>query len=70
MPKRVHFHVSLHQPEGVSVGRIKDYIEEWIVTGKGSYNPLDPMFDLDGDSVVVTTLSGAQPHTKDGKRNK
>lgn len=45
--------VTLMRPEDVSDAEMKEYIWNAVGTWKGSYNPDDPLFDLDGDTVSV-----------------
>lgn len=50
---KMRFTVTVNAPEGVDRHRMAWYIQEWVALGKGSLHPEDPMFDLDGKSVVV-----------------
>lgn len=65
--KRVTFKVSFILPEGATVGRARDYVEDAVSTMNGSLMPYgadhedpdagDPMSYLDGDTVRVTRLN-------------
>ena len=48
------FNVSLIVPEGATLAMVTSYIEEAIGAWRGSLNPEDPMFYLDGELVKVT----------------
>lgn len=48
--------VTLERPSGVTKTEMKAYIEEAVSAWNGSFRPEDPLFDLDRDSVHVTSL--------------
>jgi hypothetical protein len=46
------FTVTVEVPPGVSLSDMADYIEEAVAVWKGCKDPEEPIFDLDGGSVV------------------
>lgn len=54
-PKEQTFRVTLEIPNGCSVEEVRFYIWEAVTTWAGSFEPgVDPLFDLNRDSVKVT----------------
>jgi hypothetical protein len=58
MTKRRRYIVEVDHPPGVTGAQMKVYIEDAVASMKGSYHPEDPIFDLDGDTVVVKFCQG------------
>ena len=48
------FVVTLEMPECVSIKEMKEYINEAVAVWCKSYNPNEPLFDLNGNKVKVT----------------
>jgi len=65
---KVTFKVTLTKPPNATLTDVRNYIKEWVQTGRGSLYPggldagitpndePDPMWDLDPDTVKVTHI--------------
>jgi hypothetical protein len=53
---RHSFMVSLNVPEGCTIADVKSYLLDCASAWKGSLDPQDPLFGLDGDSVSVRSI--------------
>ena len=49
--KAMAFIVRLVPPSGAEAADLRAYVEDAVATWKGSYNPENPIFDLDPDTV-------------------
>ena len=49
------FVVTLEMPEGVTISEMKEYINEAVALWCKSYNPQEPLFDLNRNKVKVTS---------------
>lgn len=54
--KYAEFRVRLKVPEGATVDNVRYYIKEAIACWKGSYDPADPMFDLEARLMSVKQI--------------
>ena len=50
----MEFRVRLTPPPGADAARLRTYVEDAVATWRGSYDPNDPIFDLDPDTVVAS----------------
>ena len=50
------FIVELEMPQGASVTAVKEYIQHAVICERGHKDPLDPMFELDTDTIKVTSF--------------
>lgn len=56
MHKKEKYIVTIDRPDGVSVRNMVEYIEDAVGCMCGGYNPLDPIFDLESNSVKAKRL--------------
>lgn len=64
---KMRFTVTLDAPEGITREEVAWYIQEAVATWKGCKDPYnDPIFDLEGDSVVVRDELTKEIYRDDG----
>lgn len=54
--KKLTFKVTLVPPRGATVGDCRAYIEDAVISLKGTYHPDEPMSELDRTTVRVSHI--------------
>jgi len=54
--RTVSLRVTLEKPEDVTMDQLKEYVQSSVASCKGGLDPMDPLFELDGDKVEVKRL--------------